>query len=102
MPIDGCRRRRRGLAAPVIVLIAVMAAACTGEDATPVVPGAPTGATTPHQLEPTDQMRELAEQQCLDDPDLEVGEINAVDPNDTDQVLATVAIDCATVRGETD
>ncbi len=91
-------------------LAALLAVACTGEDATPIVPGQPidtsdvddtidpTGVTTPHQLEPSEQMEELAEQQCLDDPTLSVGEIRAVDPVDPDQVLATVTVDCDTVR----
>lgn len=52
-----------------------------------------------HSLEePTAEMRELAEQQCLDDPELEVGEITALDPEDLDTVLASVTVDCAEVR----
>ncbi|MEM9134651.1 MAG: hypothetical protein AAF962_07915 [Actinomycetota bacterium] len=52
-----------------------------------------------HSLEePTEEMRELAEQQCLDDPELEVGEITALDPEDLDTVLASVTVDCEEVR----
>lgn len=77
-------------------------ASCTGEDATPIdqldeLPGTQVPAVT-HALEPNDEMRELAEQQCFDDPELEVGEINAVDPDNPGQVLLTVTVDCADLR----
>ena len=82
-----------------VVAMALLVSACTGEDATPIVPGATTtGPTTPHQLEPTDQMRELAEQQCLDDPALEQGVVNAIDPANEEQVLASVVVECSDVR----
>jgi hypothetical protein len=80
-------------------------AGCTGEEATPVdelplttieAPGA--GVSTPHLLEPTEEMWNLARQQCLDDPDLVQGEVNAVDPSNSDQVLASAVVDCSTVR----
>jgi len=58
----------------------------------PVVTG------TPHLLEPTEQMVELAERQCLDDPLAKTGEIQAVDPEDPDRVLTSVVVDCAEVR----
>lgn len=84
---------------PALLLLAFVVAACTGEDATPIVPGAPTtDGTTPHLIEPTDQMRELAEQQCRDDPDLEQGVVNAVDPADEEQILASVVVECADVE----
>jgi hypothetical protein len=86
------------LAALAGLLAALSAGGCTGEDATPIVPGEPSGITTPHRLEPTEQMQELAEQQCLDDPTLSMGEVNAVDPANPDQILATVTVDCDTVR----
>jgi len=50
-----------------------------------------------HFLEPTDQMRDAAAQQCLDDPDLAEGYVRAVSP-DTDEVLAEIAVDCADIR----
>jgi len=86
--------------AAIVGGLGLFTAACTGEDATPITPTSsdPSGVTTPHQLEPTDEMRELAEQQCLDDPELEVGEIRAVDPANDEQVLATVTVSCDTVR----
>ena len=104
MTIDRKRRGVRGRAGLATVILAVSTVGCTGEDATPIVPGQPvetldpSGVTTPHQLEPSEQMQELAEQQCLDDPTLSVGEIRAVDPANPDQVLATVTVDCDTVR----
>ncbi len=50
-----------------------------------------------HFLEPTEQMRDAAEQQCLDDPDLAEGYVRAVSP-DTDEVMAELSVDCAEVR----
>ena len=87
----------------VFVFGMVLASACSGEDATPIVPRAPattevTDGTTPHLLEPTDQMRELAEQQCRDDPTLSQGEVNAVDTANEEQILASVVVDCSEVR----
>jgi hypothetical protein len=93
-----CRGRRHTAAALVLVTAWLFLVGCTGEDATPIVPGDADGVGTPHLLEPTAEMRELAEQQCLDDPTLDVGEINAVDPADDDVILATVEVDCDTVR----
>ena len=91
---------RSAAVAAVVALVG-----CTGEEATPLdeLPRSTTespaaGVTTPHQLEPTDQMRELARQQCLDDPDLVQGEVNAVDPANPEQILATATVDCSTVR----
>lgn len=80
----------------VIAAAGALALGCTGEDATPIPRG--TGVTTPHRLEPTEQMQDLAEQQCLDDPSLAEGVVNAVDPADTDQILASVTVDCDEVR----
>ncbi|MGI9615387.1 MAG: hypothetical protein ACR2QO_20920 [Acidimicrobiales bacterium] len=98
MPTTGWSRSRKFLVVAVIGALPAVAGACTGEDATPISPGDPAGVTTPHQLEVTDEMRELAEQQCLDDPTLDVGEIKAVDPANEEQVLATVTVECDTVR----
>lgn len=89
----------RWLVSPVLAVLAVGAVACTGEDATPIVPGSTTAPTTPHLLEPTEQMQELAEQQCRDDPGLDRGEVNAVDPANEEQILATVTVDCDDVDG---
>ena len=50
-----------------------------------------------HFLEPTDQMRDAAAQQCLDDPDLAEGYVRAVS-SDTDEVLAEISVDCADIR----
>ncbi len=51
-----------------------------------------------HVLEPTDQMRDAAEQQCVDDPTLVEGYVRAVSP-DTEEVLAEISVDCTEVRG---
>lgn len=79
----------------------VLLPACTGETAIPIQdlpPGGETDVTTPHQLEPTPQMQELAVQQCLDDEDLDQGVVNAVDPADSDQILSSAVVDCDEVR----
>jgi len=78
----------------LLVLSVVAASGCRGgkpdfADEAPI---------TPHQLEPNEQMRELAEQQCRDNPSLENGEINAVDPENPEQVLAQVVVECDEVR----
>jgi PBP1b-binding outer membrane lipoprotein LpoB len=94
----------------VLVVILALALAGTGcsEQATPIdqTPTDQTTTTTtqltPHLLEPTDQMKELARQQCVDDPDLVQGEVNAVDPGRPDQKLATVTVTCDDVRAGTD
>lgn len=65
---------------------------------TPPTPDQVSEEGTPHLLEPTEQMRDLARQQCREDPDLIQGEVNAVDPSDPERVLASVTIDCDTVR----
>lgn len=93
--------RRPGPARPaagtigLVVLLAL--AGCVSEDATPIG-DVTTTETTPHLLAPSDQMRELAEQQCRDDPELEQGEVNAVDPADPDKILASVTVDCAEIE----
>ena len=80
-----------------------VAVGCSGEEAVPIDPANPpttldlTDVT--HRLEPTEQMQDLAEQQCLDDPDLDEGFVEAVDP-DTDQVMSQVTVDCDEVRGQ--
>lgn len=82
----------------VVGLAWLVLAGCSSEIAVPLdeLP-TPTTPGTPHQLEPTEQMRQLARQQCLDDPTLDHGEVNAVDPDNPDLVLASVVIDCSTV-----
>lgn len=86
--------------AVALIGVALLSAACSSGDE----PNAdnPAGDMTDitHQLEPTDQMRQAATQQCLDDPDLAVGYIRAVDPA-TGAQLAEIEIDCSTVeRGD--
>lgn len=77
--------------------LALSAAGC-GEEATPIDQTTTTAQLTPHLLEASDQMKDLARQQCRDDPQLAVGEVNAVDPERPDQKLATVQVDCSEVR----
>ncbi len=50
-----------------------------------------------HELEPTQQMRQAAEQQCIDNPDQETGYIKAVAP-ETGKILAEIELDCSEVR----
>lgn len=81
---------------------ALVAVGCSGDEATPIDPANPPTTTTDltgvtHQLEPTDQMRDAAAEQCLDDPTLDEGYVRAVDP-ETDRILAELTIDCDEVR----
>jgi hypothetical protein len=90
----------------VLAAVAALAVGCSGEEAVPIDPAnppttAPELTDVTHALEPTDQMREEARRQCLDDPDLDEGYIRAVDP-DGGAVLAEVAVDCAEVRAGED
>ena len=99
-PRPGPSRYLLVLAGPLALL-----AACTGEEAVPIDPAnPPTVPTTTvdltdvtHSLQPTDEMREMAEDQCRDDPTLSEGYVRAVDPN-TDEVLAEITVDCDEVR----
>lgn len=82
-----------------LAFIAILIAGCTGEEAVPIEDFTETSITTPHLIEPSEQMRELAEQQCRDDPGLAEGVVNAVDPANPDQLLASVVVDCDDVTG---
>ncbi|MEM7339237.1 MAG: hypothetical protein AAF467_11345 [Actinomycetota bacterium] len=80
--------------------VAWLLASCTSDGAVPIDEFQTTTTSDfVHLVDPTDQMRELAEQQCLDDPSLAEGTIEAVDPEDTDVVISSVTVDCTTVRG---
>lgn len=88
-----------GIALGVIVL-----AGCSGEEAVPIDPSNPpvVEAEPPdvtHLIGPTPQMEELARQQCIDDPSLGEGYVEAVDP-ETDRVLTEVSVDCSEVRAD--
>jgi hypothetical protein len=105
MVVRSVNRRRpaagRGAALAMLLLAVAGLMGCSDDDAVPLEPGSsPAGEIigTPHQLEPTEQMQDLAEQQCLDDPDLVEGVIEAVDPSNPDLVLASVVVDCDDVR----
>lgn len=88
-------------------LLSILAfGACSSEDATPVdLDPADQPATSVSPATSSDdqndaareQAREYATQQCLDDPEATEGVIRIVDP-DTDEVAATVTVDCAEVR----
>ncbi len=92
------RRLRAGTAILAGLAAALTAGAGCSEDATPIDQTTTTPQFTPHLLEANDQMEDLARQQCIDEPQLAVGEVNAVDPERPDQKLATVQVDCAEVR----
>lgn len=79
----------------VVVALTVMVAAGCGDD--PAAPGADVFTDVTHLIEPTEQMRLAAEQQCLDDPDLVSGYVAAVAP-ETEEVLAEISVDCSEVR----
>ncbi len=92
--------RAATVAANLVVAAAIFSLAACGSDGTDPAQGDPGDLTNvTHMLEPTDQMREAAEQQCLDDPDLAEGYVRAVSP-DTDEILAEISVDCADIRGE--
>jgi len=79
-------------------------AACSGEEAIPIDPANPPTTAVDltevtHQIEPTQQMRDAAEQQCLDDATLAEGYVRAVEP-ETEEILAEVTVDCAEVRDQ--
>ncbi len=79
----------------------VSVAACSDGGAEPDEAPSSDGSTdVTHTLEPTDQMRQAAEQQCLDDPEKETGYVRAVDPTSGD-VLAELEVPCGPVRDAT-
>jgi hypothetical protein len=76
-------------------------AGCVDDSATPVDPQQP-GVTADftdvtHTMEPTDDMKSAAEQQCLDDASLAEGYVKAVDPQ-SGAILAEFSISCDEVR----
>lgn len=92
------------LALLLVVAFGLAISGCVSEEATPIDEVRPSDSSvpddgTPHLLQPTEQMQELAEQQCRDDPDLDQGEVVAVDPASPDQTLSQVVVDCDGVRG---
>lgn len=102
LPARVSARLRVGL----IVGLTVLGAACVQEEAVPIDPANPPTTPAPnlgdlpdvsHPLQVTDQMKELARQQCLDDPDLAEGYVSAVDP-ETDEILVDYSISCESVR----
>lgn len=85
-------------------LLVLAVSGCTGEEAVPIDPAnppttAPDLTDVTHAIEPTDEMREAASRQCLDDPDLAEGYVRAVDPQ-TEAVLAELTVDCVDVRAD--
>ncbi len=100
IPLPGLLRPTSPVALAIAALVVLTIGGGCSEDATPVSRQATTTVpVTPHLLEPTEQMQELARQQCLDDPALAEGTVNAVDPGRSDQVvLASVTVDCAEAR----
>ena len=104
-PVGHHRSRSRLGLALVVVLVAVLGLACSDDGSEQ-----PTGSDEPqpdtvtdvtHTIDPTDQMREAAAQQCLDDVDLATGYVRAVDPT-TGNVLSDVEVDCGEVRSGSD
>lgn len=76
-------------------------AGCVDDSATPVDPQQP-GVTADftdvtHTMEPTEDMKTAAEQQCLDDASLAEGYVKAVDPQ-SGAVMAEFSISCDEVR----
>lgn len=101
IPHSGRGRSTSGLVA-ALAAVGLAAGACSGEEATPIDPANPPTTAVDltdvtHQIEPTEQMQEVAEQQCLDDVSLVEGYVRAVDP-DTEAILSEVTVDCDEVR----
>lgn len=99
-PIPGPVR----IVAASLVVGAMVLVGCSGEEAVPIDPANPPVVEVEppdvtHRIEPTPQMEELARQQCIDDPSLDEGYVEAVDPA-TDQVLSQVSVDCAEVLAD--
>lgn len=90
---------RRGLALGVI---AFSAASCTGEEPVPIDLNATVPPTSaPDENDPNaaqrQEIQQLAEQQCLDDPELEEGTVRIVDPV-TNEVVSELIVQCSEVR----
>ncbi len=94
--------RARSLTFLILGLVSVLLlAGCIDDSATPIDPQQP-GVTVDftdvtHTMEPTDDMRNAAEKQCLDDAELDEGYVKAVDPT-SGNVLAEFSISCSEVR----
>ncbi len=95
----------RSTVTTVLITFAILVSACVQEEAVPIDPAKPPTTSVPdladlpdvsHPLQPTEQMKELARQQCLDDPDLVEGYVSAVDP-DTNEILVDYSIACVDV-----
>jgi hypothetical protein len=86
--------------APLPLILSVGFAACAGtSDGQPDPAGAGDLSDVTHFVEPTDQMRAAAEQQCRNDPELAQGYVKAVSP-DTEEIVAEITLDCDDVRGD--
>lgn len=78
------------MAAILALSIGVVSCGSSGEDGGDI-------SEVDHSIEPTDEMRDLAEQQCLDDASKKEGVVQAADPT-TGEVLAEVKVDCEKIR----
>ena len=91
------RIRNVALAPLVIFLVS----ACTGEEPREIDLNATIPATTATDDDPNAaqraEIRELAEQQCIDDPTKEVGTVRIIDP-ETNQQVSELVVDCSEVR----
>ncbi len=84
-------------------MVSLGIAACTGEEPVPIdldatIPptSAPANEDDPNAAQRV-EIQQLAEQQCLDDPELEVGTVRIVDPV-TNEVVSELVIQCDEVR----
>ncbi|MEZ5340048.1 MAG: hypothetical protein R2706_00970 [Acidimicrobiales bacterium] len=93
-----------------LLAFGLLLTACTGEDSTPIdLQNSGSVASTPEvsevpivddpNAEVREQAKQLAAQQCLDDPTLEQGVIRIIDP-DTDEMAGEVIADCEVVRAQ--
>ncbi len=77
-----------------LALLAV--AGCVAESTDPIVP---TTSLPAHAVTPTPEMEQYARQQCLDDPELETGVVEVLEP-ETDTIVARIEVPCGPVRAE--
>ncbi len=103
-PLGGLKRQLT-----LATIVVGFGAACTGETAVPIDLNSTTvpiveSSTIPDGLDPAnpneDQNRVAvgyAEQQCLDDPELEEGYVRIVVP-DTEEIVGEITVDCEQVR----
>jgi hypothetical protein len=85
----------------VLVVATLVLVGCTGEEPEEIDLNATIPPTTLDDNDPNaaqrEEMRRLAEQQCIDDPSKQVGIVRIIDPETNEQV-AELIVECSEVR----